>query len=388
MSSFLRNLRTVAYHDRLLKWSTPGASLHLSDMSATAYTLPDRVGHLAMSSRWIISARDDLLWFVGPALLCYLMLTIQIAGFGWLVLIIALWTYLVDSPHVFSTFTRTYFDREERRQRRGLLLGSLVLFLVGPVAVLLGASKYFFVMAILWSHFHQVKQHYGFTVLYKKKNDDIEDLDNKLDNVFLFMAFLYPAAVFTLNTMQFWQRLPNPLPDLIQYLPVVLLAGTVMAGAMWLSRQVQRSLTGKPLNLPKYALLAATIPLHWVVLLNASTKNWFVAVSILAPLHTLQYHRLMWFYDRKYSRGEDCKERYGVAEFINRRLLHYVVFGVLYGIALYLLRKHSGFLAVGGHAFREMFLAMLLGPLLIHFYLDSKIWRVRRDPAVGKALQI
>lgn len=341
-----------------------------------------------MSSRWIISAREDMLWFVGPALLCYLLLTIQIAGFGWLVIIIALWTYLVDAPHVFSTFTRTYFDREERRQRRNLLLGSLIFFLLGPLAVLLGAGTYFFVVAILWSHFHQVKQHYGFAVLYKKKNDDIEDLDNKVDNLFLSMAFLYPAAVFSLNTMEAWRRLPNPLPDLIRYLPVPLLIATGIAGALWLLRQVQRYLTGKPLNLPKYALFAATMPLHWAVLLNATTKSWFVAVSILAPLHTLQYHRLMWFYDRKYSRGEDCKARYGAAEFINRRLMHYVLFGLLYGAALYLLRKYSGLLSGGLNAFRDMFLALLIGPLLIHFYLDSKIWRVRRDPAVGKALEI
>jgi hypothetical protein len=341
-----------------------------------------------MSSRWIISARDDMLWFVGPALLCYLLLTIQVAGFGWLVIIIGLWTYLIDSPHVFSTFTRTYFDREERRHRRKLLLGSLLFFLLGPLVVLLGVGVYFFAGAVLWSHFHQVKQHYGFTVLYKKKNDDIEELDNKLDNFFLTMAFLYPAAVFSLNTMQLWRRLPNPLPEIVKYLPVLLLVATIVAAALWLLRQVQRWLTAKPLNLPKYALLAATIPLHWAVLLNASTKSWFLAVSILAPLHTLQYHRLMWFYDRKYSRGEDCKARYGVAEFINRRLIHYVIFGLLYGVALYLLRRYSGLLGGGIKQFREMFLALLIGPLLIHFYLDSKIWRVRRDPAVGKALQI
>jgi len=25
---------------------------------------------------------------------------------------------------------------------------------------------------------------------------------------------------------------------------------------------------------------------------------------------------------------------------------------------------------------------------LIHYYLDSKIWRIRRDPSVGKALNM
>lgn len=358
-------------------------------MSVASYTLQNRSRTVALSSRWIIGPRDDLLWFIGPALLCYLMLSFQIAGLPTLATIFILWTYLFDSPHVFSTFTRTYFDREERGQRRNLLLGSLVFLLVGPLAVLLKAGAYFFVVAILWSHFHQVKQHYGFAVLYKKKNDDIEYLDNKIDNLFLFSAFLYPAAVFSLNTMEVWRRLPRPLPGLIWFMRVPLLIITIAIAVVWLCRQVQRHLTRRSLNLPKYTLFAATIPLHWAVLLNTTTRNWFVAVSVLAPLHTLQYHRLMWYYDRKYSRGEDCRQRYGVAEFMNRRLAHYVAFGLLYGLILYLLRRYSGYLgAAGGETVRQIFLAFLVGPLLIHFHLDSKIWRVRRDPLVGKALGV
>src|SRR5215510_461329 len=108
-------------------------------MSSAAFTLPSRAQPMVLSARWIISAKDDLLWFVGPAILCYLLLSFQIAGLGALATIFIVWTYLFDSPHVFSTFTRTYFDREERRQRRNLLLGSLTFFLVGPLAVWLGA---------------------------------------------------------------------------------------------------------------------------------------------------------------------------------------------------------------------------------------------------------
>ena len=362
--------------------------LFLRFMSAASYTL-SRARPFAISSRWIIGPRDDLLWFIGPVVLCYLLLSLQIAGFGALASIFLIWTYLFDSPHVFSTFTRTYLDREERRQRRRLLLGSLVLLLVGPLAVLLKVGAFFFVVSILWSHFHQIKQHYGFAVLYKKKNDDIEPADNKLDNLFLFSAFLYPALIFSLNTMAVWRRLLAPLPSLISFLRVSLLVLTAVVAAVWLGRQVQRLWARRSLNLPKYALFAATIPLHWAVLLNTTTRNWFVAVSVIAPLHTLQYHRLMWFYDRKYSSGEDCKERYGVAEFINRRLLHYVAFGVLYGVVLYLLRRYAGYLGIAaGNTVQQMFLAFLLGPLLIHFHLDSKIWRVRRDPSVGKALGV
>jgi hypothetical protein len=35
----------------------------------------------------------------------------------------------------------------------------------------------------------------------------------------------------------------------------------------------------------------------------------------------------------------------------------------------------------------QMASGFLWGYALVHYYLDSKIWRVRRDPSVGKALQ-
>ena len=36
----------------------------------------------------------------------------------------------------------------------------------------------------------------------------------------------------------------------------------------------------------------------------------------------------------------------------------------------------------------QLGIAFLWGYAFIHYYLDSKIWRVRRDPSVGKALNM
>ena len=44
----------------------------------------------------------------------------------------------LDSPHLFGTFSRTYLDRQEFRERRTLLTGSLLWFLAGPAMILLG----------------------------------------------------------------------------------------------------------------------------------------------------------------------------------------------------------------------------------------------------------
>ena len=103
-----------------------------------------------LSLRWIINAREDLVWFIGSVASSYALLVLYTQGVVPLVPMVALWAILIDAPHVFGTFSRTYFDRTERRDRTRLLWGSLLFFIVGPVLVALGAGLVFFFLAALW----------------------------------------------------------------------------------------------------------------------------------------------------------------------------------------------------------------------------------------------
>src|SRR5688572_21729142 len=164
-------------------------------MAASAEIITKPVAN-AISLRWIIGARDDLIWFIGSVVLSYVLLFLYVSGIVPLLPMVALWAILVDAPHVFGTFSRTYFDRAERKSRSRLLWGSLLFFLIGPTLVLLGAGFLFFFIAALWAYYHLVKQHYGFMVLYKKKNSDLAPIDNALDRLFLMFTFNYPFVAF------------------------------------------------------------------------------------------------------------------------------------------------------------------------------------------------
>src|SRR5829696_10512098 len=96
-----------------------------------------------ISLRWIIGARDDLIWFIGSVLSSYALLFLYVSGILPLIPMVALWAILIDAPHVFGTFSRTYFDRAERKSRARLLWGSLLFFAIGPVMVLAGAGFVF-----------------------------------------------------------------------------------------------------------------------------------------------------------------------------------------------------------------------------------------------------
>lgn len=384
-------------------------------MAATANIIAEQARPRAISVRWIISAGDDLVWFIGSVVTSYALLILYVSGLVPLIPMVAAWAILIDAPHVFGTFSRTYFDRAERHNRGKLLWGSLLFFVVGPLMVLAGVGLVFFFIAALWAYYHLVKQHYGFMVLYKKKNNDLAPVDNALDRLFLLFAFNYPFVAFIARDPEAMARVPQILHSSINGLSLLLLAGTIILGVAWLGRQAQRAMTGQALNIPKYLLLAAAIPMHWVVLLTPMPHKPIAIVAILTIYHNFQYHRLIWFHNKKYKsgtgvspvggvkplsakdHGQDAHATYGAASLISSRLILYIAFGIIFGLIYQGPRQYLGYVSLthgGGSGTTtqtlpmQLGIAFLWGYAFIHYYLDSKIWRVRRDPSVGKALNM
>jgi hypothetical protein len=353
----------------------------------TTHALTAATRSRAVSVRWIINAREDLVWFVGSVASSYLLFGLYVAGLLPLFPMLLAWAVLIDAPHVFGTFSRTYFDREERRARATLLRWSLLFFAVGPLMVLAGLGLVFFFVAALWAYYHLVKQHYGFMVLYKKKNDDLAPADNALDRLFILIAMTYPFVAFVARDAGAMQRVPPQLAGVIIHLSTALLVATVAVTILWLGRQIQRAARRQPLDVPKYLLLAAAIPMHWVVLLTPMPHQAVAVVAILTVYHNLQYHRLIWFHNKKYA-GSGARERHGAAELISRRLLYYVAFGVLFGLWYQLPRRLVGEAYGQQSLLAQLAASFFWGYAFIHYHLDSKIWRVRRDPSVGRALRM
>lgn len=361
----------------------------------------------ALSLRWIINAREDLVWFIGSVAASYALLVLYVSGALPLIPMVAGWAILIDAPHVFGTLSRTYFDKSEWKTRKRLMLGSLMFFVIGPAMVLLGAGLTFFFIAALWAYYHLVKQHYGFMVLYKKKNNDLAPIDNALDRLLLMFAFNYPFVAFIANDPAAMARVPAVLRSGVNAVAMLLLIGTIVLGIGWLARQIQRAILREPLNAPKYLLLAAAIPMHWIALMTPMPAKPIALVAILTIYHNLQYHRLIWFHNQKYSGyagvpvasgSRDARvprNQFGPAAFISRRLAYYIAFGILFGIIYQGPRQFLGYLNLhtgdspGALSVPiQLGVAFLWGYAFIHYYLDSKIWRVRRDPSVGQALKM
>src|SRR5205807_5086671 len=98
-------------------------------------------------------------------------------------------------------------------------------------------------------------------------------------------------------------RVPPILRSGVNTVAMLLLIGTIVLGIGWLVRQIQRAVSREPLDVPKYLLLAAAIPMHWIALLTPMPAKPIALVAILTIYHNLQYHRLIWFHNQKYSAG-------------------------------------------------------------------------------------
>src|SRR5580692_12591803 len=206
------------------------------------------------ATRWIISRRDDLTWFIGSAAISYLALILMAVGFP-ITLIYLIWLVGIDGPHVIATVTRTYFDRQERKRLGWFLWVIFPLVVVGPVMVWAGQGSLFFLFAVCWQHYHIAKQHFGFVMLWKAKNKERDPLDLKLDRWFLLTSTILPLTLFVIKTrlMAF---------QAVQWLGAASLVVYLVFTGVYVARQIQKYRRSLPMNTPKLLLFGVLVPLQ------------------------------------------------------------------------------------------------------------------------------
>jgi len=329
---------------------------------------------------WIISRRDDIVWFIGPALISYLALGLLAAGVP-LTPIYLTWFLAIDGPHVMATVTRTYLDKSER-QRLGWFLWTIVpLCCIGPVMVWAGQGSLFYLFAVCWQHYHIAKQHLGFMMLWKSKNKERDAFDLRLDRRFMLISTVLPLALFVMKTrLMVVQRLSQPLA----YVEWAIVAAWGIFALYYILHQLKKMRAGLPMNPPKLALFAVLVPLQWIAFYYAASfgPDGILRAGItLGLFHSLQYHRLMWFHNRNRYSSPGASQKYGLAAYFARDLGYYILIAGGLHFALNVLPS-AYFPAV------QWLQAAIWGIPFTHYLLDSKIWRVRGDKELAAALRM
>ena len=327
-------------------------------------------------SRWIINRPVDLSLVIGSGAAGYLYLLLFTVAHVPLTWLWWVWSIGFDGTHIFGTASRTFFDREARVRHSRLLYGSVIFFFaLGPLMVLAGWKGWLYLLVGVWAYYHVIRQHYGFMVLYKVKNRDLDRRDNFLDRLFLGVMTVAPPVHRFLIHHPRELGLPGGLPGM----ETPLWTAVALTAAIYAIRQLLRWRAGDSFDVPKYLLFAAVIPLHW---LTFAFLSWQAAVPTVTIVHNLQYHAIVWFHNRnRYGAAGDAAVHGRVPAAVSHSLLAYAAMGLLFS-ALY---RVPGF-QLGQVS--DLAFGFFCGFGLTHYFLDSRIWRVRHDPGLRQALRL
>lgn len=302
-------------------------------------------------------------------------------------LAVFLWGVLFDGTHVWGTYARSYFAPDEG-SRAGLPGSwSWGLLAIGPAAALLdgalGATRSshrvdtgwlfqaFLLIAYLWAYWHLVRQHYGFLMLYRKRAGESEPRGARLDSLILWLGCLYPYLRFSLSEPYLKSGMPQLIAaSLLAPLRVALdvAFGLAMAAAICVA------LSGRiePFQLgPKHLLLAIVISFHLAVF--GLLEHLLAILATLTIFHNLQYHRIVWQYEK------------GLGRVPSGGLIRYLALGLTLGVVWYGFRV-LGVAAVHSDFSRNMLIGLGWGVAFHHYLVDGRIWRLRRSSVVSRAL--
>ena len=245
---------------------------------------------------WLESARWDLTWIIGSAVVVPLSLVFVWAGISSDLMNLIV-TLLAGGPHVFSTFLVTYLDPEYRR-RNGPALALVALGVLAFVVFM--TLRHFEILMSVFvfaASFHVLQQNSFLADLYRGKGDGSGKgaLSRWIDYALLFLSF-YPIACYKLVRNDFMMgeiriRIPHAVQSEITVLVVSALF--VVAFFLWTGKTMLEWRRGT-LNVPKAVLIALTSAIAFLVPAAASGTRLELAFQTVNVWHSIQYLGIIW----------------------------------------------------------------------------------------------
>jgi hypothetical protein len=416
------------------------------------------------SPKWIINKREDLQWLIFSALVGFVIIGIYYLLTGYYVLdknicigvIYLLWAMLFDATHAFATYTRTYFDNEYRENNKSLLWQSLIVFIIGPLFLIsifsvhtdLNETSAAFIVfnrfGLCFAYYHLIRQHWGFIVLYRKKNGETDEITRKLDGLLLMFGSIYPfvhgqfdkiepmhisetlvipieawlnVSIYTgiiggvllllsfvnnFYSAKFYLRVISSinliasviinltryftLSLLLQFVSFLCLIGFVLTIITYLVILFREKSTREQLtnNYPKWLLLI-TVLFSYNLILHLNLPL-YVIIASLTIFHNIQYHKIVNYHNiNKYKSGEE--ERFGFAVVLTQKIKVFIALALAFNLISYIPRVTSNIL-ISSELINYILSSFFWGVAFHHYYLDSIIWKVRSDVKLSSALKI
>lgn len=366
---------------------------------------------------WLFSPSGDLGFAVGGMLAGFAIVAMHLF-LGWNMLLVwFVWVIVLDTPHFFATYSRTYLDRQARDEFRPLLRRSLLIFALPPAAILLSGMLYqsgvenfkapwalLVAFVGLWAYIHITRQHYGFLRLYNRKNNEIGTKEATLDAWVLY-GFLAFAFVGVLTYFERTQRILGLTPAVGEVLYAVGLFGAVFFITLFFIYQIGKLLRGEPVNLPKVIFISTVMLLHFVVsfcgVLPAD-----VTLSLTATItiyHDIQYFIFVRHQGKKrYGSTSESRRDFGIAGVLSKNFALFMAAGIfLMSVPIWAFGCLIGRVPVceigprwgeatfmGDTTWILFFALFTMGAQMHHYVLDMYIWRPGKSARLRQELNL
>ncbi|MDH5581145.1 MAG: hypothetical protein OEY33_04505 [Bdellovibrionales bacterium] len=314
---------------------------------------------LPVSSQWIVSPRYDLIFFIFPMIFSILppllyfgiLQTGTIESENLALTIFFIYLFTLNLPHVFYTFIRTNFDKEEYfRKQKFYLYGPFFILCMALVIFLFDNKNLFLMVYPILGLYHAMRQDWGFLKLYKLKNFES---GKGIDYIFFtstrFLLIIALQLPLILNYFNFNHSLQTE--NLLRYSFYISLLFYIYYCYVNFSRS-------RPINITKILFISVNLfgymaMFHFVSHFNLPILILLASVGIY---HDVQYHAWIQHYGKSRFLREDYK-RFKVC-------IKYVFLISLF-FASYFIFFHQFRLTNLIHSFL----------LVYHYYVDGKIWR-------------
>lgn len=311
---------------------------------------------------------------------------------------------LVGGPHMYATFTRTFLNKEFRKEHPFYWK---LAFIVPAAVIALAIYDWRLLLTCMffWASIHVLHQTIYLANAYRtKQNKDHSQLSIWIDAL-LVLSCLYPVASYKLINGQFWLSgfdVPEKLPGAVlgaQWIWMAVTAAFVILLVAWLIKTGIEIKTGT-VNWPKTLLIGITVPVAVTLPLWPDLDTAFQGFNFW---HSVQYTAFMWMIHKmRVDRGEVVpgfarkafdysSERRSLTSFFLRHLSIVGIFAVVGAGVFLFYRVAQPWNWVGGEAWdleltgRITYFSVGLSSLLTHYFMDHLLFFTKKSDVVAEA---
>lgn len=333
-----------------------------------------------MKKNWIHKGITDFVFILSPPFLCLSIIFLfqdefsifekKYSFFNWLILIV-----FIDVAHVYSTLYKTYFNPNERKEKKSILVGLPILSLFfGIILYVIGEHFFWSILAYI-AVYHFIRQQYGFMRLYAKTE---KHKNSFLDNLSIYNATLFPMLYWFLspNRNYVWfienEFLSINSPELVQLLRVIYFS---IIG-IYILHIIIKGIKYKTINIQKLILIAGTYTTWYFGIVHFNNDLIFTLLNVVS--HGVPYVALIYF-----NQNNEKHIKFLPKLSTSRGLLVFIVVILIFAFSEEFLweytvwNEHLQF-----HKFINPFkswhwflIPLLTVPQLTHYILDGIIWK-------------